>query len=217
MIKRRIVHRETDNDTNIYNYIDIHLVSNFTNLGVENIIDYYDLDDDDEEYITYIGNSRIDEFTQPGMSIESEDLYFEVGRIIYKNNHYMKIISINEDVQNDPFSYQPLYKYEIGQSLFEDSNGEMVISDENKISYEDIGGNKAIIMFLNKKKDRGEFAVRDEELIGLIDDIKIKNNVFIDRGITTVTDKRSMLAMNKTNDDLDKYGNGYFKIKEGKN
>jgi hypothetical protein len=53
---------------------------------------------------------------------------------------------------------------------------------------------------------------KEEYLFGIISPPEVQNDVFIDRGITTVMDRHLKLSEIRNIKELENYGNGYYKL-----
>lgn len=153
--------------------------------------------------VEYIGESRIDEFKRYGKTINDSDLY-NTKNPINEGGIIKEIIETKPKI--DPFSKQDVYKY-----TFTDSNN-------NLTTYDDTGDGSSIISYtakgLNEDNAINLPSFKNEELLGVIGKPKVEVDVFIDRGINNSFDKHIKISEIKTLEALEKYGNGFFKIKE---
>ena len=153
--------------------------------------------------VEYIGESRIDEFKRYGKTINDSDLY-NTKNSISEGGIIKEIIETKPKI--DPFSKQDVYKY-----TFTDSNN-------NLTTYDDTGDGSSIISYtangLNEDNAINLPSFKNEELLGVIGKPKVEVDVFIDRGVNNAFDKRIKISEIKTLEALEKYGNGFFKIKE---
>lgn len=153
--------------------------------------------------VEYIGESRIDEFKRYGKTINDSDLY-NTEYPINEGGIIKKIIATKDKI--DPFSKQAVYEY-----TFTDPNG-------NVTTYDDTGDGSSIISYtakgLNEDNAINLPSFKNEELLGVIGKPKVEVDVFIDRGINNSFDKHIKISEIKTLEALEKYGNGFFKIKE---
>ena len=162
--------------------------------------------------INLVGNSNIELFRRFGKTNDDPELYNPYDntgftRPIYSQNGMIKQIT-GEHINNDGLSYQPLYDYKIWN---ENNTG-------HTLNYSDIGDNKSLLTFnsngLNSENSVQFPCVKLDYLIGVVDSPKIEMDVFIDRGVNSSFEQHMRLGDINSLTDLEKYGNGYFKIKE---
>lgn len=154
--------------------------------------------------VMYNGESRIDEFKRYGKTINDGDLYTE-NLLMGEGGISKKIFETKPKI--DPFSKQYIYKYN-----FFDSNNEVITT------YDDVGDGTSIIKYETKGLNRDNAinlpSFKNEELLSVTDKPKVEVDVFIDRGINNAFDRHIKIGDVKTLESLEKYGNGFFKIKE---
>ena len=185
----------------------ILLTANVNDIGVkEPYVDpelVLDEIDTTTNVVTYSGESRIDEFKRYGKTINDSDLY-NTEYEITKGGISKEILEIKPKV--NPFGKQDVYKY-----TFTDLK-------DNVTTYDDVGDGSSIITYtakgLNEDNATNLPSFKNEELLGVIGKPKVEVDVFIDRGINNSFDKHIKISEIKTLEALEKYGNGFFKIKE---
>lgn len=162
--------------------------------------------------ITYIGESKINEFRRYGKTEDDPDLYNPTWNtgftnvITDPNGIIKKITGKNEN--GSVFDKQKLYNYEISLSG----------KTGTTISYSDIGMGYSEISYvtngLTKENSIESQPIKLDYLNGIINSPKINIDVFIDRGSNSSFDRHLRLGDIKSITDLENYGNGYFKLKE---
>lgn len=162
--------------------------------------------------VTYIGESRINEFRRYGKTDDDIDLYNPAWNTGFTNaindqNGIIKRIT-GENENGSALDKQKLYNYEISISG----------KTGTTISYSDIGLGYSEISYktygLTNENSIKSPTIKLEYLNGIINNPKINIDVFIDRGSNSSFDRHLRLGDIKSTTDLDNYGNGYFKIKE---
>ena len=162
--------------------------------------------------ITYIGESKINEFRRYGKTEDDPDLYnptWNTGftNVITDPNGIIKKIT-GENENGSVFDKQKLYNYEISLSG----------KTGTTISYSDIGMGYSEISYvtngLTKENSIESQPIKLDYLNGIINSPKINIDVFIDRGSNSSFDRHLRLGDIKSITDLENYGNGYFKLKE---
>lgn len=165
-----------------------------------------------EYNITYTGETKINNFARYGKTVNDEDLYNPIWNsgfthiINVRDNILMQLT--NERKKVNGLSKQNLYDYK------------MYLSDNpnSSINYEDINNTKSKITYksggLTSNNSVGTSKVKLEYLIGVVDTPKINADIFIDRGNNSSFDRHLRLGDIKSINDLHRYGNGYFNIKE---
>lgn len=160
--------------------------------------------------VTITGDSHINLFRRFGKTDIDPDLYnssenTEFNQLfIDSNGTHRKITGQRENI--DSLSYQPLYDYSI--------TGESGVI----MSYSDIGNKLSQVSYktsgLTEQNSIEIPSIKLDYLIGIIDSPKINIDVFINRGVNSSYDRHVRLNEIKSLDDLENYGNGFYKIKE---
>jgi hypothetical protein len=166
-------------------------------------------------------DSKIDELksykqTQtyiPGFNISTEDYYNFQNSLI---NGVSKVISLGEPTT---YAFDAVSDINIGTN-----------NQQNGIYYKDYTGiTKTIIIddiiyvvpittFNFKGDGRNETNIslsaltKEEYLFGVVSKPEIENDVFIERGVLSVTDKHVRMSEIKNLGELQRYGNGFYKI-----
>lgn len=164
------------------------------------------------EDVTFTGSTKINEFRRYSKRDSDTDLYNPIWNtgftyIISDSNNKLKQIT-NEFENEIELSNQKLYEYKIWVSG----------NTNSEIRYKDIGGDLSEITFKSKglnHNNSNEFnKIKENNLLGVVYEPKIKIDVFIDRGQNSSFDRHIKLSEIKSVQDLENYGNGFFKIKE---
>ena len=162
--------------------------------------------------ITFTGDTKINQFRRYGKNDLDSDLYnpnWNTGftQIITDSNGTVRAITKEREKING-LNRQNLYDYNI--SVSGNTGATISYSDINdtqsEISYQSYG--------LTNENAIEAQRVKLDYLIGVINKPKINIDVFIDRGSNSSFDRHIKLGDIKSLDDLENYGNGYFKIKE---
>lgn len=162
--------------------------------------------------VTITGESKIEEFRRYGKIDNDPDLYnptWNTGftQEIHASNGIVKQIT-GMTSNPDGLSYQKLYNY----NIWNDNDL------KTKINYSDTGNGLSIISYntsgLTSENSINVPSIKLDYLIGLVDAPKINVDVFIDRGSNSSFDRHIKLGDINSLDDLERYGNGYYKIKE---
>lgn len=162
--------------------------------------------------IQFIGESKINEFRRYGKTDSDKDLYNPTWNSgftqeIHLSNGLVKQI-IGERVSNSSLSIQNAYDYKMWVSG----------NTETTINYSDIDSLRSTISFVSSGMTNNNSIVTPkiklDYLIGVINEPKINIDVFIDRGSNSSFERHMKLGDIKSFDDLESYGNGYYKIKE---
>ena len=87
----------------------------------------------------------------------------------------------------------------------------------NGLQFKDyIGNPKSILRYIGEGFNKTNISLsaltKEEYLFGIISPPEVENDVFIDRGITTVMDMHLKLSEIKNIKGLESYGNGYYKL-----
>lgn len=164
-----------------------------------------------EHIVTYTGETRINEFRRYGKTSDDYDLYnpdWNSGftyTIKTSNGVTMKIV--NERDKINGIDKQNLYDYKIWVN---NNTG-------NTLNYSDVNNTQSIISYttsgLTSENSISGPKIKLDYLIGVINEPKINIDVFIDRGSNASFDRHIKLGDVKSLNDLENYGNGYFKIK----
>lgn len=166
----------------------------------------------DTNTIQFIGESKINEFRRYGKTDSDKDLYNPTWNSgftqeIYLSNGLVKQIT-GERVSNSSLSIQNVYDYKMWVSG----------NTETTINYSDIDSLRSTISFVSSGMTNNNSIVTPkiklDYLIGVINEPKINIDVFIDRGSNSSFERHMKLGDIKSFDDLESYGNGYYKIKE---
>lgn len=162
--------------------------------------------------ISYLGESKINEFRRYGKTDNDKDLYNPTWNTgftldIVDSNGYLNKIT-NEKI-NYYNAKQNLYDYIIGASQIDLVNTGLHYQDQQNgssiISYKTSG--------LNSDNSITVPNVRLDYLFGISQEPKIDIDIFIDRGENSTFDKNLKLGEIRKLDDLLNYGNGFFKVK----
>lgn len=91
------------------------------------------------------------------------------------------------------------------------------INQNNGFVFNDFSGtNQTTISYIGQGWNQTNITLsaitKEEYLFGIISKPEVKNDVFIDRGITTVFEKHLKLSEIRTLDELQRYGRGYFNV-----
>lgn len=162
--------------------------------------------------IQFIGESKINEFRRYGKTDSDKDLYNPTWNSgftqeIYLSNGLAKQIT-GERVSDSSLSTQNVYDYKIWVSG----------NTGTTINYSDINKLSSTISFVSSGMTSNNSIatpkMKLDYLIGVINEPKINIDVFIDRGSNSSFERHMKLGDIKSFDDLESYGNGYYKIKE---
>jgi hypothetical protein len=166
-------------------------------------------------------DSKIDELksykqTQtyiPGFNISTEDYYNFQNSLI---NGVSKVISLGEP---KTYAFDAVSDINIGTN-----------NQQNGIYYKDYTGiTKTIIIDgiryvvpittfnfkgegINETNTSLSALTKEEYLFGVVSKPEIENDVFIERGVLSVTDKHVRMSEIKNLGELQRYGNGFYKI-----
>lgn len=162
--------------------------------------------------VTFTGDTRIDQFRRYGKTDIDDDLYNSnentgFTKSIYTSDGMIKQLVSQKD-NPDGLSYQPLYDYKIWVSG----------DTGTTINYSDIGDGKSVISYMTSGSTTENTldvpSAKLDYLIGVIESPKIDIDVFIDRGNNSSFDRHIKLGDLNSLNDLEMYGNGFYKIKE---
>ena len=165
--------------------------------------------------VSFIGDSRIDEFRRATKGVNDLDLYNSNNntgftyQIPQSNGNINKIIAERVNT-NASVKKQNLYDYVIG---FEDGD----IANTG-IHFSDIDELKSNITYKTQGFDENNSVkmtlIKKDHLMGVAFKPKINSNVNIDRGVNSVFDKHLNLGEIRSLDALTRYGNGVIQIIE---
>jgi len=162
--------------------------------------------------VTFIGESKINEFRRYSKTTNDEDLYNPIWNSGFTQeikNAYGNINKIISESFNNNGLKQNLYEYIIGAT-------ENHINDTG-IHYKDISDGISEITYitsgLTQENSISAPSIKEDYLLGVIESPKISVDVFIDRGVNSTFDKNLKLGDIRSLDGLVNYGNGFFKIK----
>lgn len=162
--------------------------------------------------VTYTGETQINQFRRYGKKDNDYDLYNPLSntgftqQITTSNGMIMQLIG--ERLKENGLDYQNLYDYKfwVSGKTGTTINYSDIDSNFSKISYNTSG--------LTTENAIDVPSVKLDYLIGVINPPKINIDVFIDRGSNLSFDRHIKLGEIKSLNDLESYGNGYYKIKE---
>jgi len=162
--------------------------------------------------VNFVGESKIDEFRRYSKTNNDIDLYnpkWNSGYTQEIKDVYGNIKKIISESTNYSGTKQNLYEYVLGAT-----EGQL---EETGIHYRDISNGISEITYntdnLTPENSIISPALKKEYLLGAVEPPKIISDVFIDRGSNSTFDKNLKLGEIRMLDDLDNYGNGFFKIK----
>lgn len=165
-----------------------------------------------ENTITYTGSTRINEFRRYGKLDNDVDLYNPVW-----NTGYTQIISTSYGISKQITNAKPNTNALIPQDLYEYRIWNEA-NDNSVIMYSDINSSDSIITYTSSGLTNSNSILypmcKLDYLMGVIEKPKIEIDVYVDRGNNSSYDKHLKLGDVKSLNDLELYGNGYFKIKE---
>jgi len=162
--------------------------------------------------VTFIGRSKIDEFRRYSKKDGDSDLYNPTSnsgftQTIKTNNGLVN--KLKSSTPNKNGGYQVLYDYVIGAT-----DGDLL---NTGIHYSDIGNGLSNISYntsgLTSENSITSPFIKLDYLLGVIEQPKIKKDVFIDRGNNSMYDKTLILGDIRSLNDMEIYGNGILKIK----
>lgn len=162
--------------------------------------------------ITLTGETKIEQFRRYGKTESDLDLYkpgwnMDFSQIINTANGISKQI-LAERINFENPNGQKLYDYKIWVSG----------DTGTTISYSDINRDESIISYtstaLSKNNSIEGNNIKSRDLIGIIAPPKINVDVFIDRGNNASFERHIRLGDIKSLNDMETYGDGYYKIKE---
>lgn len=163
--------------------------------------------------VSFVGESKIDEFRRYSKNDEDKDLYnpvWNTGYTFYTTNDNGTRNKITSESTNYNGSKQNLYSYIIGYDQgFEPTTG--IHYSDNKNGKSDISYN---VSGLTVENSISAPNIKEEYLVGVVEPVKVSIDVNIDRGKNSSFDKHLKLGEIRTLDDFISYGNGYFNIKE---
>ena len=162
--------------------------------------------------VTFTGETKINQFRRYGKTDSDSDLYnptwnTQFSQVIVDPNGMVRVIT-DEREKVDGLNKQNLYDYKtyVSGNTSTTINYSDIDSSKSKISYQSYG--------LTNYNSIEAPKIKLDYLIGVINEPKINIDVFIDRGNNSSFDRHIKLGDIKSLDDLESYGNGYFKIKE---
>lgn len=161
--------------------------------------------------VSFIGESNIDEFRRYSKNSEDSDLYNAIENsgftktIKQSNGLVKKIKGSKTGVGGEK---QVLYDYVLG------ANQDDLIN--SGIHYSDIGNDLSEIKYitsgLTSENSLSSPQIKLDYLLGVIEQPKIKSDVFIDRGVNGTFYKNLILGEIRSVVDMETYGDGKIKI-----
>lgn len=205
---------QTDTQATILN-ISVLLTQTFDDIGVLTDINDWtgETINNNINEVNFVGNPKIDEFRRYSKKDWDVDLYNPIEnsgftQTIKMTNGLVKKIK-NAKV-NKNGGQQALYDYVIGASPDDLINSGIHYSDTDNlfsnISYMASG--------LTSENSIISPYIKLDYLLGVIEQPKIKKNVFIDRGVNSTFDRNLILGEIRSVKDMETYGNGILKIKD---
>jgi len=161
--------------------------------------------------VNYTGDSQIDTFRRHTKKDSDRDLYNPRTNSGFTDEHkningtYNKITGESKNTNN---SKQNLYSYIIGYDLGK--------STTTGIHYQDTANGLSSVNYhtsgLTQENSVLVSSIKLEHLIGLVEPVKRMIDVNIDRVTNTTFEKHLKFGEISGLDDLESYGNGYYKI-----
>lgn len=159
-------------------------------VGTENYINYNGQLIDGRTRVTTLDNDPITGFT--GYSIDA-NLDGDIGTENQSTGFYFSDFSSTNIITNSE-----IYGVDLGVVLENIQTSEMQFKSEG----------------FNVTNSSLSAITKEEYLMNIIDEPKVNNDVFIERGNTSVIDRHVRLSEIDTMEDLELYGNGYFNIEK---
>lgn len=187
---------------------------NVLRLPNNNVTDYYNYD---YSVITGITESRINDV----MSYNQNNRYivgFDLGTDSYLNYENVPINGVDRVISvGDPKTY--VFDTPVDQNMGTNSQQYGLQFKDFTGMTNNINGktiNLSEIRYIGEAKNETNTSLsaitKEEYLFGIISPPEIKNDVFIDRGITTVMERHLKLSEIKNLGQLNRYGNGFYKL-----
>lgn len=161
--------------------------------------------------IDFLGESKVNEFRRYSKKEEDIDLYnpnWNSGFTQEITNTHGNINKIINSRINNNGGRQNLYDYILGASKDDLEN--------TGIHYKDIDNRNSEIHYitsgLTEENSIMSPYIKQEYLLGVIEEPRIINNVNIDRGVNSTYEKNLKLGEIRSLSELEAYGNGFFKI-----
>ena len=202
-------------ETVIYNDYSYKCIVTSSNSSIFNLSEWEDnfLNIPTGNTVTFIGESKIDEFRRYSKKIDDKDLYnpkWNSGFTQEIKDVYGNINKIIGERANYSGIKQNLYDYVLG------ANEDDLIN--TGIHYSDVTNGISSINYstsgLTKENSILSPNIKQEYLLGAVESPKIISDVLIDRGVNSTFDRNLKLGDVRTLYDLTNYGNGFFKINE---
>jgi len=202
-------------ESKLYNGHSYRCTKNQSKLSIFDLSDWElnTIEPADNNIITFTGESKINEFRRYSKSNSDRDLYNPTWNsgftqeIKSSYGNINKIISESSDFSGEN---QGLYEYIIGATENE--------LETTGIHYKDVSSGISNISYLTNgltaENSISSPNIKSDYLLGIIETPKTFINVKIDRGVNSTFEKNLKLGDIRTLDDLTKYGNGFFKIKD---
>lgn len=163
--------------------------------------------------VNFIGEQKIDEFRRYSKKTGDVDLYNPI-----ENSGFTQTLNMTNGLvkkikgvkSNKNGGNQALYEYIIGASPDDLVN--------SGIHYSDIDNLKSNISYtasgLTPENSVTMPYIKIDYLLGVVEQPKVKKDVFIERGVNSTFVKNLILGDIRTMDDMELYGNGILKIKD---
>lgn len=195
--------------------IPILITQNIDDMGVlTNVTDWSgDTINNSGVTVSFIGTPKINEFRRYSKKDNDVDLYNPI-----ENSGYTQTINIGGGLvkkiksgrSNLTGGKQMLYDYVIGATI-NDLNG-------TGIHYSDINSRQSIVTYvtsgLTSENSIVYPIIKNDYLLGIVEQPKIKNDVFIERGENSTYYKNLIFGDIRSFKDMESYGNGSLKLKE---
>lgn len=163
--------------------------------------------------VNYKGESKINEFRRYSKKDNDVDLYNPI-----ENSGFTQTLKMNNGLikkikgvkTNKTGGQQALYDYVIGATQSDLIN--------TGIHYSDIGNGSSNISYvtsgLTNENSIISPYIKLDYLLGVVEQPKVKKDVFIDRGVNSTFNKNLILGEIRSVKNMEMYGNGILKIKD---